>query len=120
LEESWPDSLEPIATLAENWIIVLVFIFGEMYGTIVLSLLFWGFANDICTVHEAKRFYPLISLIANVALVLLGILSHHLTNSGIILFVANESLKTNKDLFLQIALGTVIVLGLVVAYIFKW
>jgi AAA family ATP:ADP antiporter len=73
LEESWPASLKPIATAGENWIIVLVFIFGEMYGTVVLSLLFWGFANEICTVHEAKRFYPLINLIANVALVLLGI-----------------------------------------------
>lgn len=33
---------------------------------------FWGFANDIVSVSEAKRFYPLFGLGANVALVFSG------------------------------------------------
>jgi AAA family ATP:ADP antiporter len=73
LETTYPSTFKPIATMFENWIIVLVFIFGEMYGSIILSLMFWGFSNDICTVDESKRFYPLIGLTGNVALVMLGI-----------------------------------------------
>lgn len=51
LESTYHVSLKPIATAFENWIIVLTFIMGEMYGSVVLSLLFWSFCNDICTVR---------------------------------------------------------------------
>lgn len=35
-------------------------------------MLFWGFANEITSVDEAKRFYPLFGLMANVALIFSG------------------------------------------------
>ncbi len=41
-------------------------------GSVVLSLLFWGFANQITRVTEAKRFYSLFGLGANIALLVSG------------------------------------------------
>ena len=38
----------------------------------MVSLLFWGFANEITTVSEAKKYYPLFGLMANVALIFSG------------------------------------------------
>lgn len=38
----------------------------------VASLLFWGFANEVTTVDEAKKYYPLFGLGANVALIFSG------------------------------------------------
>ena len=35
-------------------------------------MLFWGFANQITTVDEAKTFYPFFGLGANVALIFSG------------------------------------------------
>ena len=43
-----------------------------MWGSVVVSLLFWGFANEITTVSEAKKYYPLFGLMANVALIFSG------------------------------------------------
>lgn len=37
-----------------------------------MSVLFWGFANQITTVDEAKTFYPFFGLGANVALIFSG------------------------------------------------
>lgn len=34
--------------------------------------MFWGFANEITTVSEAKKYYPLFGLMANVALIFSG------------------------------------------------
>lgn len=42
------------------------------WGSVVVSVLFWGFANQITTVDEAKQFYPLFGLGANVALIFSG------------------------------------------------
>jgi AAA family ATP:ADP antiporter len=38
----------------------------------MISLVFWGFANDITKVTEAKRFYALFGLGANIALIFSG------------------------------------------------
>ena len=38
----------------------------------IVSLLFWGFANEVSTVKEAKKYYPLFGLGANVALIFSG------------------------------------------------
>jgi AAA family ATP:ADP antiporter len=43
LEAIYPSSLRPIATAFENWIIVIIFLTGELYGTIMISVLTWGF-----------------------------------------------------------------------------
>jgi AAA family ATP:ADP antiporter len=45
---------------------------AELWGSVVVSVLFWGFANQITTVDEAERFYPLFGLGANVALIFSG------------------------------------------------
>lgn len=42
-----------------NWIQSLFFVTAELWGSIVIFLLFWGFANHICNFNEAKRSYNL-------------------------------------------------------------
>jgi len=45
---------------------------AELWGSVVVSVCFWGFANQITTVEEAEGFYPLFGLGANVALIFSG------------------------------------------------
>lgn len=42
-----------------NWIQSIFFVTAELWGTIVIFLLFWGFVNHICNFNEAKRCYNL-------------------------------------------------------------
>ena len=59
------------------WTYSLFYIFAELWGSVALSLLFWGFANDTTKLDESKRFYPLFGLGANVALIFSGKASHY-------------------------------------------
>eukprot|EP00172_Hildenbrandia_rubra_P003535 Plantae.Rhodophyta-Hildenbrandia_rubra.ctg5792.p1 GENE.Plantae.Rhodophyta-Hildenbrandia_rubra.ctg5792~~Plantae.Rhodophyta-Hildenbrandia_rubra.ctg5792.p1 ORF type:complete len:663 (+),score=109.05 Plantae.Rhodophyta-Hildenbrandia_rubra.ctg5792:295-2283(+) len=61
----------PLAIL-KNWTFALFYTLAELWGSVVVSLLFWGFANEVTTVEEAKKYYPLFGLGANVALVFSG------------------------------------------------
>eukprot|EP01024_Parvocaulis_polyphysoides_P051243 TRINITY_DN5038_c0_g1_i4.p1 TRINITY_DN5038_c0_g1~~TRINITY_DN5038_c0_g1_i4.p1 ORF type:complete len:512 (+),score=55.49 TRINITY_DN5038_c0_g1_i4:146-1681(+) len=61
----------PIAIL-RNWSYCLFYVMAELWGSVVVSVLFWGLANQITTVDEAKQFYPLFGLGANVALIFSG------------------------------------------------
>lgn len=61
-----------VAAAYQNWMYSVFYILAELWGSVVLSLLFWGFANQITRVTEAKRFYSLFGLGANLALLVSG------------------------------------------------
>jgi len=59
-------------SIIRNWSFAVFYVMAEMWGSVVASLLFWGFANEVTTVDEAKKYYPLFGLGANVALIFSG------------------------------------------------
>ncbi|KAJ0987992.1 hypothetical protein J5N97_006348 [Dioscorea zingiberensis] len=56
-----PSFVGPVAIL-RIWSFCLFYVMAELWGSVVISVLFWGFANQITTVEEAKEFYPLFGL----------------------------------------------------------
>ncbi|CAN1777603.1 Plastidic ATP/ADP-transporter [Linum perenne] len=66
-----PRFLGPLAIM-RIWTFCLFYVMAELWGSVVVSVLFWGFANQITTVDEAKKFYPLFGLGANIALIFSG------------------------------------------------
>jgi len=59
-------------SIVRNWSYAVFYVMAEMWGSVVASLLFWGFANEVTTVDEAKKYYPLFGMGANVALIFSG------------------------------------------------
>lgn len=72
LQSLLPEGAAGLIACYRNWTYSLFYILSELWGSVVLSLLFWGFANDITRVTEAKRFYTLFGIWANVALMFSG------------------------------------------------
>lgn len=66
--------LKYLFIMISHWPYTLFYIFSELWGTIMLSLMFWQLANQICTITEAQRFYPLFGLLGQIGLVAAGIL----------------------------------------------
>jgi len=67
-----PQGFSAPLSIIRNWSFSLFYVMAEMWGSVVASLLFWGFANEVTTVDEAKKYYPLFGLGANVSLILSG------------------------------------------------
>lgn len=67
-----PSGFEAPIAILKNWTFALFYTLAELWGSVVVSLLFWGFANEVTTVDEAKKYYPLFGLGANVALIFSG------------------------------------------------
>lgn len=66
--------LKGLFFLYNFWTSSLFYLSAEMWGSIVLSLLFFGCVNEICPLRQALRFYPLFLISANIALTLSGVL----------------------------------------------
>jgi len=55
-----------------NWFHALFFITAELWGQVVIFILYWGFANHICRVKEAKRSYTLFIAAGDLGTVIAG------------------------------------------------
>ncbi|SCA62437.1 ADP,ATP carrier protein 1 [Chlamydiales bacterium SCGC AG-110-M15] len=72
LRENLPEGFSAAIASIEGWPSSLFYVMSELWGSAAVSLLFWGFANEITKNNESKRFYTLFLLGGNVALFFSG------------------------------------------------
>lgn len=81
LSELFPSCKWMIA-LFENWSFTLFYAMSELWSVIIMQVIFWGFANEVTRVHEARRFYSVFSIGSNIAATFAGL--------GGVLFMSSE------------------------------
>ncbi len=72
LQSYLPLGFKGFIAIFRNWTFSLFYIMSELWSTTIFAVLFWGFANEVTTVGEAKRFYGLLTFIGNIAGMLSG------------------------------------------------
>ena len=60
------------AKLFANWTSALFYIVAEVYSSVSVGVLFWQYANDVVSISQAKRFYPLFSQMSGLAPIFAG------------------------------------------------
>lgn len=116
LKSITPQGLHGLVAVYGNWTYSVFYILAELWGSVVLSLLFWGFANDITRVTEAKRFYSLFGIGANVALLVSGPLIYYSSK-------IRDKYPADVDAWgisLNYLMGMVVIAGIMVAVIYRW
>jgi len=64
--------LSVLANIVAHWTSGLFYVVAEIYSSVSVGLLFWQFANEVVSVDQAKRFYPLFAQMSGLAPVLAG------------------------------------------------
>ncbi len=116
LQTILPQGFMGMIAVIRNWTFSLFYVMAELWGSMVLSLCFWGFANDIIKVTESKRFYSLFMVFANVSLLIAG-------PSVILASKIRDSLPAGVDAWqvsLNYLMGMVLVSGVFVMLIYRW
>jgi len=76
-----PKGFQGFIALIRNWTFTTFYIISELWSVLVLFLLYWGFANDVTGVGEAKRTYGILNIGSNVAPIVGGGLALMLSQS---------------------------------------
>ena len=84
----------------------------------MLSMLFWGFANEVTSVNEAKRFYAIFAIAANFSGIFSGQSAQWLTLDEYNPILPFGTVAWEQSLALQ--LGVVLFIGLVIVLLFRW
>ncbi len=70
--QGMPIFFRTFITCFANWPFAAFYVISELWGSIMISSLFWQFANRVTLKHEVTRFFGLFSLISSVGTVLAG------------------------------------------------
>lgn len=81
LSETLPSGFKGLVAMIRYWSFTIFYVMSELWSNIVLFLLFWGFANQVTKVEEAKRFYGLFGIGTNLSGIASGQLSIFVTQS---------------------------------------
>jgi len=99
------------------WSFSLFYILSEIWGSAMIALMFWQFANYVVRMREAKRFYGLFVVLGNLALVISGptvmFCSEHIKD-----FVAEGTDPFKISLYLL--MSAVVVMGVLSMYTYRW
>jgi AAA family ATP:ADP antiporter len=116
LQAYLPQGFSGLIAIIRNWTYSLFYIMSELWGSVAMSLLFWGFANDTTRSVEAKRFYGVFGLGANVAMIVSGPLIIHFSKM-------RASLAPGADpwgMTLNYLMGMFVLAAFVVMGIYWW
>ena len=64
----------------ENWSYALYYILSELWGSVMLALMFWQTANQVFQIKQARILYPLLGLIGQLGMILSQQLNNKFTD----------------------------------------
>jgi AAA family ATP:ADP antiporter len=119
LEIYLPLGLKGLVTMFRYWSFTLFYVMSELWSSAVLAVLFWGFANQVTRIGEAKRFYGLFGVGANLSGIFAGQLSVfccNFTKQGGTIPIGEDA--WHQSLILMISM--ILVAGVLTLALFRW
>lgn len=107
LQAILPAGFKGLISMLTNWTFTGFYVLAEMWGSIILTVLFWGFANEVTKISEAGRFYGVFGIGANLAAVAAGQLA---------IFFSFSSF----EMTLQTLVGILMVGGIITVSLYYW
>jgi AAA family ATP:ADP antiporter len=116
LKASWP-ALGGFIDIYAYWAFSLFYVLAEIWGSAMIALMFWQFANHVVRMKESKRFYALFLVIGNLSLIL----------SGQAVVFCSEDIKqyfpSHEEAWqmsLYLMMGCVVLFGVLAMALYRW
>jgi AAA family ATP:ADP antiporter len=81
LQSVLPQGFRGFVAIIRYWMFSLFYVMAESWSNIMVSVMLWGFANDVTSVSEAKRYYALFGIGLNGSGILAGWLGSYLAST---------------------------------------
>lgn len=116
LKLSYP-ALTGFIDIYAYWAFSLFYVLAEIWGSAMIALMFWQFANHVVRMRESKRFYGLFLVIANISLIASGQVVRF-CSEDIKKYFPNQEEAWQMSLYLL--MGFVVAFGLISMALYRW
>ena len=114
-QAAYPTLHWPIALIG-IWSYGVFYVLAELWGSTLISLSFWPFANQVCKMSEATRMYAFFGLMAQFSLLFVGVVGKWASD-------IRNSVAPGEDPWqktLNYLLSTVVIFGVLTMLIYRW
>lgn len=118
LQKIFPLGFKGLIAMFRNWTFTIFYVMSELWSSAILSVLFWGFANQVTRVSEARRFYGLFGIGANFSGVVAGQTSVYLSRHTYNPYLPYGEDAWDQSLFMLVML--VLLSGVASIIFFRW
>lgn len=117
--QNWlPDGFKGLIALLRNWTFTLFYVMADLWSSAIFAVLFWGFANEVTSVGEAKRYYGIFAAGGNLATILSGQAAVFFSTRAFFSWIPYGSTPWDQSiLFMTLA---VLVAGIAAMSLFRW
>lgn len=118
MEAVLPAGAKGFIAMVRHWSFTFFYVMCELWSSIVVTVLFWGFANEITKVKDARRWYSLLSVVASSSAVIAGVMGRFFSNLE---YNPNLPFGTNawEQTIVEVVIA-VLVVGLGILATFWW
>ncbi|MFI0434797.1 MAG: Npt1/Npt2 family nucleotide transporter [Parachlamydiaceae bacterium] len=104
-----PVGFKGFISMVSYWIYTLFYLTAELWAMMILTVLFWGYLNEIHTSQQAKSFYPICVFVGNCAGILSGQTSRFLCHSLMDTLSWQETLQIMVSLVIVCGIGIMVI-----------
>lgn len=117
LEGFLPLGLKGLIAMVRYWSFTIFYVMAELWGGIVLTVLFWGFANEVTRIGEARRFFGVFCFGANCCAIVAGQIARFLPQEE---NIDPSFIQEDWTTSIMILISIVLVCGSIIMGIFRW
>ncbi len=118
IQQMLPLGFQGFVALFRNWTYTLFYVMSEMWSTIIMTVLAWGFANDVTSVNDARRYYGLLGISINLSGIVAGSVATSMSQHAFNPFLPFGSDAWGQSVFFLN--GIIIVAGLLCMALFRY
>jgi AAA family ATP:ADP antiporter len=94
--------------IAGQWSLALFYMISELWGTVMLTLFFWQFANQTTKTDEAKRFYSTYGILGNLGLPCTAFILSS--------FLSEEKIDMEHSFVPVLSIGIILTIAIMIIY----
>jgi AAA family ATP:ADP antiporter len=118
LQAILPSGFKGFIAIFRNWTFTLFYVMSELWSTAIFSVLFWGFANEVTSVDEARRYYGLLTFGGSLAGMFSGFSAIQFSSNLFFSWLPYGKNAWDQSIFFVCC--AIIVSGLITMAIFRW
>ena len=113
-----PSGFQGLIAAIQYWPTSLFYILSELWGSVIIAMLLWGYVNEVTTLAEAKRFYAIFTLAANMSGIFSGQVAQFMVFKEVNTLLPFGNTAWEQTVMMQVAL--IMILGGVILGLFWW
>ncbi|MFK7827381.1 MAG: Npt1/Npt2 family nucleotide transporter [Oligoflexales bacterium] len=113
-----PTGMRGLISMIQYWYVSIFYVMCEVWSSVIMFMLYWGYVNEVTPMTKAARFYPLYNLGGNLASTFSGWLLFTMSKKDFSIFLGEE--KDSIANYALVVIGIATFMAIIATFLFRY